>query len=82
MFCRGVLEIRRSYFGVTMIMTVKSECSKISGPQECAGCGNKIHDKFLLKVRGVWFRGEGKEIKRQSQITVFLYLSNHEIGTN
>ena len=21
-----------------------------TGPQECAGCGKKIHDKFILKV--------------------------------
>ena len=33
-----------------MIMAVKEDCGKIGGPQECAGCGKKIHDKFLLKV--------------------------------
>ena len=31
-------------------MAVKEDCGKIGGPQECAGCGKKIHDKFLLKV--------------------------------
>ena len=34
----------------TMIMAVKEDCGKIGGPQECAGCGKKIHDKFILKV--------------------------------
>ena len=34
-----------------MIMAVKEDCGKVAGPQECAGCGKKIHDKFLLKVR-------------------------------
>ena len=34
----------------TMIMAVKEDCGKIGGPQECAGCGKKIHDKYLLKV--------------------------------
>ena len=33
-----------------MIMAVKEDCGKIGGPQECAGCGKKIHDKYLLKV--------------------------------
>jgi len=33
-----------------MIMAVKEDCGKIGGPQECAGCGKKIHDKFLLKA--------------------------------
>ena len=33
-----------------MIMAVKEDCGKIGGPQECAGCGKKIHDKFILKV--------------------------------
>lgn len=36
--------------GSGMIMAVKEDCGKIGGPQECAGCGKKIHDKFLLKV--------------------------------
>ena len=36
---------------VVMIMAVKEDCGKVAGPQECAGCGKKIHDKFLLKVR-------------------------------
>ena len=31
-------------------MAVKEDCGKIGGPQECAGCGKKIHDKYLLKV--------------------------------
>ena len=35
---------------VVMIMAVKEDCGKVAGPQECAGCGKKIHDKFLLKV--------------------------------
>ena len=34
-----------------MIMAVKEDCGKIGGPQECAGCGKKIHDKYLLKVQ-------------------------------
>jgi len=33
-----------------MIMAVKEDDGKIGGPQECAGCGKKIHDKFLLKA--------------------------------
>ena len=33
-----------------MIMAVKEDCGKIGGPQECGGCGKKIHDKFILKV--------------------------------
>ena len=33
-----------------MIMAVKEDSGKVAGPQECAGCGKKIHDKFLLKV--------------------------------
>ena len=36
---------------LAMIMAVKEDCGKIGGPQECAGCGKKIHDKFLLKVK-------------------------------
>ena len=32
-------------------MAVKEDCGKIGGPQECAGCGKKIHDKYLLKVK-------------------------------
>lgn len=35
---------------VVMIMAVKEDCGKVAGPQECAGCGKKIHDKFLLKA--------------------------------
>lgn len=35
---------------LAMIMAVKEDCGKIGGPQECAGCGKKIHDKYLLKV--------------------------------
>jgi len=31
-------------------MAVKEDGGKIGGPQECAGCGKKIHDKFLLKA--------------------------------
>ena len=38
---------------VVMIMAVKEDCGKVAGPQECAGCGKKIHDKFLLKVSSV-----------------------------
>ena len=38
-----------------MIMAVKEDCGKIGGPQEGAGCGKKIHDKFLLKVRKLKF---------------------------
>ena len=36
---------------LSMIMAVKEDCGKIGGPQECAGCGKKIHDKYLLKVQ-------------------------------
>ena len=36
-----------------MIMAVKEDSGKVAGPQECAGCGKKIHDKFLLKVSSV-----------------------------
>ena len=36
---------------LSMIMAVKEDCGKIGGPQECAGCGKKIHDKYLLKVK-------------------------------
>jgi hypothetical protein len=35
-----------------MIMAVKLECrGKVGATQECAACGKKIHDRFLLKVR-------------------------------
>ena len=37
-----------------MIMAVKEDSGKVAGPQECAGCGKKIHDKFLLKVILMW----------------------------
>jgi hypothetical protein len=34
-----------------MIMSVTmTNGGKVSGPQECAGCNKKIHDKFILKV--------------------------------
>jgi hypothetical protein len=34
-----------------MIMAVKLECrGKVGGTQECAACGKKIHDRYLLKV--------------------------------
>ncbi len=33
-------------------MAVKLECrGKVGATQECAACGKKIHDRFLLKVR-------------------------------
>ena len=34
-----------------------------TGPQECAGCGKKIHDKFILKVGGGG-SGEGVGVMR------------------
>ena len=38
---------------ITMIMSVTmTSGGKVSGPQECAGCNKKIHDKFILKVSG------------------------------
>ena len=34
-----------------MTMSVKAETQKTSGgPQECAGCGKKIQDRYLLKA--------------------------------
>jgi hypothetical protein len=33
-------------------MAVKLECrGKVGGTQECAACGKKIHDRYLLKVK-------------------------------
>jgi len=36
-------------------MAVKEDCGKIGGPQECAGCGKKIHDKYLLKALDMYW---------------------------
>jgi len=33
-----------------MISGVREDCGKIGGPQECAGCGKKIQEKFILKA--------------------------------
>lgn len=38
-----------------MIMAVKEDSGKVAGPQECAGCGKKIHDKFLLKALDMYW---------------------------
>merc|ERR1712223_1641665 len=34
----------------TMITRIGMATSGQTGPQECAGCGKKIHDKFILKA--------------------------------
>lgn len=36
-------------------MSVKLECGKIAGPQECSGCGNKIQDRYLLKALDLYW---------------------------
>ena len=38
-----------------MIMAVKEDCGKIGGPQECGGCGKKIHDKFTYTREYTYF---------------------------
>ncbi len=39
-------------------MAVKLECrGKVGATQECAACGKKIHDRFLLKVRPSTYTG-------------------------
>lgn len=39
-----------SLFSTNMTMSVKTEPQKTTGPQECAGCGKKIQDRYLLKA--------------------------------
>lgn len=36
-------------------MSVKAEPQKTAGPQECAGCGKKIQDRFLLKALDMYW---------------------------
>lgn len=36
-------------------MSVKSEPAKTAGPQECAGCGKKIADRYLLKALDLYW---------------------------
>lgn len=36
-------------------MSVKAEPQKTSGPQECAGCGKKIQDRYLLKALDMYW---------------------------
>ena len=40
-----------------MTMSVKAETQKTSGtgPQECAGCGKKIQDRYLLKALDMYW---------------------------
>lgn len=38
-----------------MTMSVKAEPQKTSGPQECAGCGKKIQDRYLLKAMDMYW---------------------------
>ena len=55
-----ILISRRIYIklfsDISMIMSVTmASGGKVAGPQECAGCNKKIHDKFILKVRKIFF---------------------------
>ena len=60
-----------------MIMAVKEDCGKIGGPQECAGCGKKIHDKYLLKVNHA-FNIYYLSIKRRTRRKLnFISSQNH-----
>ena len=57
-----------------MIMAVKEDCGKIGGPQECAGCGKKIHDKYLLKVNhalNIYYISIKKENKEKIEFYKF-----------
>ena len=67
-----------------MIMAVKEDCGKIGGPQECAGCGKKIHDKYLLKVNhalNIYYISIKKENKEKIEFFKFTKPFDRAVGS-